>query len=220
MERDEATEIVDNLLYDTQNALYDLGLRYDQDKKTAFDDPDLQERFDSIMERLQDINSKLGNPKNYKVIAIQDYFTNNKDSIFTQNEDEEILSLNAMPNGDILLEIGKSRELEYYGGSHHISLNVSRYKYIGKDSENAVDKIYDNELGYSQTKDYLSQSSDKTEVEGKDGLEDCMEDENIKPSFIQRIKYKFSKTFKKDKDEEKWIIEDWYKLEGIIIWNM
>ena len=203
MERNEAIEIVDNLLYDTQNALYDLGLRYDQDKKTAFDDPDLQERFDSIMERLQDINSKLGNPKNYKVIAIQDYFTNNKDSIFTQNEDEEILSLNAMPNGDILLEIGKSRELDYYGGSHHISLNVSRYKYIGKDSENAVDKIYDNELGYSQTKDYLSQSSDKTEAEGKDGFEDCMEDENIKTSLIQRIKYKFSKTFKKDKDEEK-----------------
>ncbi len=203
MERDEAIEIVDNLLYDTQNALYDLGLRYDQDKKTAFDDPDLQERFDSIMERLQDINSKLGNPKNYKVIAIQDYFTNNKDSIFTQNEDEEILSFNAMPNGDILLEIGKSRDIAYYGGSHHIFLDVSRYKYIGKDSENAVDKIYDNELGYSQTKDYLSQSSDKTEVEGKDGFEDCMEDENIKLSFIQRIKYKFSKTFKKDKDEEK-----------------
>lgn len=206
IERDEAEVTIRELLCNTQSALYNLGYSYDLDKDIALEDEDINRRFSDIMNSLEDINSRLKNPQNNKLLAIKDYFTNNRSSDLLQSEGEKILSFEYLENGSMLIEIGSRKEFSIRNGAETTANeSISRFKIInGEIDKEDLRKVHNYELNYvtpytfNQNEEKKGTENSIESEEGKDGVEDCMEDERMKPSIIDRVK----RFFDRDKDNK------------------
>lgn len=184
--RDEVEKEVSELLNKTQDTLYFVAENSEKDDTiNALDDPKNTQALSDLIEYINGFNNRLRNPSNSKLTALCDCLTGRNNMGLLQNDGERIVSIKYLESGDMLFEIGTTKEISCsYSGT--TSIPVSRFKVVRIDTKpNSFEKITDIELNYPEFHTFTD--NDNSSEEGKDGALDSIEDEKMTHSIIGQV---------------------------------